>query len=189
MEYKLQAVNSVGNVESDMKKAGICMRKTKKAVPVSPAYLSCALGAGILSGLAGTAAITAAQSIEMKLTGRSPSDTPVRAAEKALAIAPAVQERKGQVNNLIHWCYGVVWGLFRTLLAITGVRGLRAVLAHFIALWAAGMALLPALKVSTPPWKWGAKSLLIDGLLHGVYAAGAGAAFTFFSKSGKRRRR
>jgi len=36
-----------------------------------------AAGIGILSGLAGTAVMTAAQMIEMKITGREASDAPI----------------------------------------------------------------------------------------------------------------
>jgi len=57
--------------------------------------LGCVVGPGLLAGLAGTAAVTISQAVEMDLTGRQPSSTPAEAVEKVLGIR-AVDDRISQ---------------------------------------------------------------------------------------------
>lgn len=139
--------------------------------------LGCAIGKGLIAGFAGTVAISAAQVVEMRMTKRKSSNTPVDAAGKVLGVAPTSDENAAKFNNMVHWFYGTVWGLPRGFLELTGLRGVIAGTIHFLGIWIGGMILLPALKVSSPPWKWGAKSIVMDGLLHIVYAVGAGIVY------------
>jgi len=142
-----------------------------------PERLSCAIGKGLIAGLTGTAAISVAQIVEMKMTKRKSSNTPVDAAGKVLGVAPTSDENAAKFNTMVHWFYGIVWGIPLGILELLGVRTPAAGIIHFFAIWIGGMILLPALKVSSPPWKWGAKSLTMDGLLHVVYALGAGIVY------------
>ncbi|MBD3317281.1 MAG: hypothetical protein GF344_15955 [Chitinivibrionales bacterium] len=135
--------------------------------------LGCAIGKGLLSGLAGTAAITGAQRIEMRLTGRQPSSTPEKAGGAVLGVEPTNEAGK-RFGTMVHWFYGTVWGIPLGLLRLSGLRKCMANAVHFLAIWLTGMILLPALKASSAPWKWGVKALAIDGLLHIVYAAASG---------------
>lgn len=50
--------------------------------------LGSAIGRGLLAGIAGTAAITAAQNLDMKLSGRKPSDAPAVVEGKVLGVEP-----------------------------------------------------------------------------------------------------
>ncbi len=145
--------------------------------------LGCAVGKGLIAGFVGTAAISAAQIVEMKLTKRKSSNTPSDAAGKVLGIAPTSEENKSKFNTMVHWFYGIVWGIPLGLLGMFGIRTVIAGIIHFFGIWIGGMILLPALRVSTPPWKWGAKSIVMDGLLHVVYAVGAGAAYGLIGRS------
>lgn len=49
------------------------------------AHVAAGIGIGILAGLAGTVVMTAAQMIEMKISGRKPSNTPYKAVKKPSA--------------------------------------------------------------------------------------------------------
>ncbi|MFW5774876.1 MAG: hypothetical protein ACOCW2_01185 [Chitinivibrionales bacterium] len=139
--------------------------------------IACIIGAGLIAGVGGTAAITLAQMIEMKISGRKPSDTPARAGAKVLGVEPRTEEDKERFNNLVHWCYGSMWGIFRADLLLLGMRKCPATILHFFAIWLSGMVFLPQLKVSPPPWKWGWKALAMDIVFHIVYALGAGVVF------------
>lgn len=139
-------------------------------------------GRGLAAGLAGTLAITASQAIEMKITGRSPSDTPVKAAGKVLGFEPRCQDEeqcknKERLNNMVHFAYGTFWGEVRVLISSFGLKGWKASLLHFGLVWSAGMVMLPSLKVAPPVTKWGFKAIITEGLQHMVYAFAAGLIY------------
>lgn len=139
--------------------------------------LGAAIGKGLLAGLAGTAAITLSQMIEMKITGRKPSDAPVKAANKVLDIKPQNAEKKQKVSQEIHWAYGTSWGIARGIIGLTGLKGVPAALVHFASIWGASMVMLPALKVAPPITEEKPEEIGVDGLHHAVYAAAAGLVY------------
>lgn len=139
--------------------------------------IALALGKGIIAGLAGTVAITVSQMIEMKLTGREPSDTPADAVEKVLDIEPTTEEKKEKLVQEVHWTYGIMWGLGRSVIDLIGIKGIPAMLTHFGALWGTAMVMLPSIEEAPPVTEWGAKEIAKDGLHHLVYAVAAGAAY------------
>ena len=49
--------------------------------------------------------------------------------------------------------------------------------AHLALVWGTEQVMLPALGVSPPATRWGAKELAIDAWHHLIYAAAAGAAY------------
>lgn len=65
--------------------------------------IAMALGKGIIAGLAGTVAISIAQMIEMKITGREGSDAPAEAVNKVLNVDASDEAHKEQLCN---WCIG-----------------------------------------------------------------------------------
>lgn len=135
------------------------------------------IGKGILAGLAGTAAISLAQRIEMKITGREPSDSPAKAVNKTLHIEATDEEHKEAFVEGVHWAYGTLWGLARGALDAAGLRGPLATAVHFAAVWGTAMVMLPALKIAPPVKEWGAKSIATDGAEHLVYGIAAGLAY------------
>lgn len=136
-----------------------------------------AIGIGLMAGLAGTAAISVSQWIEMKITGRKPSATPVKVASKILDVNPTSEEKKAKVSEEIHWAYGTSWGMVRGGLRLAGLKGWAATATHFALVWGAENIMLPALKVSPPITKWSAKEIAKDGLFHAVYAVAAGLVY------------
>lgn len=149
--------------------------------------LGTAIGVGLLSGLAGTIAITLSQTIEMKITGRKPSNVPADAVAKTLDIAPTDESAKPKLSQQVHWTYGAGQGISRGLMGLAGLRGWPATLAHFTTVWAGSLLMLPALDLAPSVTKQQPKKVLIDGLHHAVYAVVAGLAYDAMMFRGRRR--
>jgi hypothetical protein len=139
--------------------------------------LAGAIGKGLLAGLAGTAAITLSQMIEMKITKRQPSYAPVKVASQVTGAAPADESQKEKLNNEIHYAYGTSWGIVRGLLGFAGLKGIPATLIHFGAIWATELVMLPKYDAAPPVNEQEPKSVAIDALHHAVYAVAAGLAY------------
>jgi hypothetical protein len=148
------------------------MKRKKKTNPFNE--LGTAIGVGLLAGLAGTAAITLSQMIEMKMTGRKPSTVPEKAVEKTLDVGAVSEEKKEKVAQEVHWVYGTTWGIARGLLRLSGLKGWPATLTHFSAVWGTSLVMLPALGLSKPVREKEVKKMLIEGLHHAVYATTTG---------------
>lgn len=150
---------------------------TKHKIEKTVGSFAAALGRGIIAGIAGTAAITISQMIEMKITGRKPSTAPADAASKVLDVKPATKEDKQQFSQMVHWSYGTTWGVARALIAEAGLKGLPASILHFIAIWGTAMIIEPKLGVAPPVTEWKPKSIAVDALHHAVYAAVTGVVY------------
>ncbi len=72
-----------------------------------------------------------------------------------------------------------MWGVFRGVLDVAGIRGPLASLLHLTAVWGAEQALLPALGVGSPTPSYRAKAAGIDAWHHAVYAGATGAAYDY----------
>ena len=139
--------------------------------------LASSVGKGLFAGLAGTAAMTASSTVEMKARGRSASTAPAKAAAKVLGVQPADDAAAARFSNAVHWGYGTGWGVVRGLLGAAGLGGLPATALHFSALWGSEVVMLPSLGVVPPVTEWGAKEVGIDVWHHLVYALSADAAY------------
>ncbi len=139
--------------------------------------VAAAVGKGLFAGAAGTAAMTASSTIEMKLRGRPPSTAPASAAAKVLGVEPKGQKQEARFSNIVHWGYGTSWGAVRGLIGAAGLRGSRAAGAHFAAVWGSEQVMLPALGVAPPLWEWGAKEAAIDAFHHLVYSGATSVAY------------
>jgi hypothetical protein len=145
--------------------------------------LSTTIGRGLISGAAGTVAMTAVQTVEMKAQGRDPSTTPAEAVEKVLDVEPQGERAEQRLANLTHWAYGTAWGVPRAVLESLGLRGLWATALHFGMVWGTALMMLPGLDVAPPPRRWGKGELAKDALRHAVYAAAVGAVYGFLSRN------
>jgi hypothetical protein len=142
-----------------------------------------AIGKGLLAGLAGTAAITLSQMIEMKITKRKPSEAPVKVAQQVTDVKPVNADAKEKVSQEIHWAYGTAWGVARGIVGLTGLKGLPAAAVHFAAIWGTSMIMLPKFKAAPPVTEEDAQTIAIDGLHHAVYALAAGFAYDALDNS------
>ena len=88
--------------------------------------VAAAFGKGLFAGVAGTAAMTASNTLEMKLRNRGASSAPADAAAKVLGVEPVDEEAQPRFSNLVHWGYGTAWGGARGLVAAAGLSGTRA---------------------------------------------------------------
>lgn len=136
-----------------------------------------AIGIGLMAGLAGTVAITLSQTIEMKLTKRPPSTTPIDAVSKVLDVEATSEAEKQKVSQEVHWTYGTSWGIVRGLIALAGLQGWPATAAHFLGIWGTEQVMLPNLKLSPPITDEEPQSIGIDVLHHAVYALAAGLVY------------
>ena len=144
--------------------------------------VAAAVGKGLFAGVAGTVAMTASSTIEMKLRGRPGSSAPATAAAKVLGVEPKGQSEEARFASIVHWGYGTSWGAVRGLIGAAGLRGVRANAAHLGAVWGTEQAMLPALGVAPPFWEWGAKEVAIDAIHHLVYAGATGAAYALLDR-------
>lgn len=144
------------------------------------------VGKGLFAGFAGTVAMTASSTLEMKLTDREGSDTPAQAAEAVLDIQPNDDEAQARFSNLVHWGYGTGWGGVQGLLASAGLSGPVAAATHFGLVWGSEQVILPALNVSAPVFKFGGKAVATDVLHHAVYAVATGLAYSWLERSQSR---
>ena len=132
---------------------------------------------GALAGLIGTAAMTAAQMAEMRLTGREPSLVPGRVASKLLGLEPKGDAALSRISIGMHWAHGITIGTLRALLARTGLRGPGAAAAHFALMWSGDVMLYKTLGIAPWPWQWTPAELAPDVLHKGIYAAATSATY------------
>jgi hypothetical protein len=140
------------------------------------------IGRGLLSGAAGTAAMTAVQMIEMKAQGREPSSVPAEAVEEILDVEPQGPEAEERLSNLTHLAYGATWGIPRAVLGAIGLRGLWGTAFHFGMVWGSALVMLPRLDLAPPASRWGKKELGKDALRHAAYALVVGSTYALLSR-------
>lgn len=136
-----------------------------------------ALTRGALAGLIGTAAMTAAQAAEMRMTGRRPSMVPGQVAGKLLRRKPKRGRSLARRSMGMHWAHGVAQGAVRASLGGFGVRGAGAAAAHFSLMWSSDAVLYKALGISPWPWRWSLAELAPDVGHKALYAAVTSAAY------------
>lgn len=130
-----------------------------------------AIGKGLIAGLAGTAAMTIAQMVEQKITGRKQSNTPAKAATKVLpADEPEHPKDRQNLTMLTHFTYGTTWGIHHGLMRAAGLSPVAAASMHFSAVEGTAFAMLPGLDVAPPVNEWPRKQIAKDTLFHVIYA-------------------
>ena len=132
---------------------------------------------GALSGLAGTAAMTVGQAIEMRASGRGPSVVPGQVATRLLRIKPSGDAQLAQISTGMHWAHGVTQGIVRAGVGALGLTGLAAAGVHFALMWTGDAALYKGLGIAEWPWRWTAAELRTDVLHKGTHALVSGAVY------------
>jgi uncharacterized membrane protein YagU involved in acid resistance len=92
---------------------------------------------------------------------------------------PAPAERAGTVGDVMHWSYGVFWGIGYGIVAgsLDAPRTLRSGIVFGTAVWAGDYVVLPLAQVYKPIWEYDAKTLADDLSAHLVYGAATAVAF------------
>ena len=155
------------------------MKKNKNKITLKK--VGTALGVGLLAGLAGTIAMTIAQRIDMKMTGRKPSDVPVKALRELMNVKPVTEDKSSSVSNKVHFLYGVDVGMIRGLISLSGLKGLEAISVHFATIWCTELLVLPMLRVATPVYQQKPGVVLKDAFFHLIYAVTAGCVFDWIN--------
>ena len=136
---------------------------------------------GLAAGVAGTVAMTVAQSAYYQLTDARPSDAPLKVAQKVVKVP---REHRAMVNTGMHVLYGSSWGIpFGVLAGTRGSQPEPAGVAFGLAVWGASLAQLPALGLAPPPWNQSPRALATDAGFHVIYGLGAAAALRALSPS------
>jgi hypothetical protein len=152
--------------------------------------LAGSMGRGLVAGAVGTAAITASQMVEMRITGRQPSTAASDAAGKVLGVKPESREHQQRFGTIVHWLYGTAWGAVPGLLVGLGSSGRRTAMGTWAAIWGTEQAMLPALIDSPPLSEQEPKTVAIDVAHHAVYAVVTTAVLAMlnrWSSGGSRR--
>ena len=139
--------------------------------------LGSALVRGGVAGLVGTSAMTLSEHLEMRLTGRASSTVPGQVAQRLTGFTPHSDEAEARLSQAVHWGHGILMGVLRGAISLTGVRGLPATGIHYAAMWSGDAALYRMLGIAPPPWAWEPSQLGTDLLHKGVHAAVTGAVY------------
>lgn len=139
--------------------------------------VAAAVGRGIFAGLAGTAAMTAGQAMEMKLRGRPGSTSPGDLVTGLLGVKAVGESERQRFSNLVHWTWGTGWGVPCGLLAASGLRGVPALATHFAAILGVDFMLQASRGLTPPPWRWTRQELAFEALHKGVLASATHLAY------------
>ena len=130
---------------------------------------------GIASGLAGVAAMTAAEKVEQLLTRRPDSYVPARTLAHVLGLSRP-DDDDWRRNMLMHWSNGVLLGAVRGVMSAANLRGPRAALMHTPLRLTWDQTLENLTGVGAPPWTWPRDELVIDVLHKAIFSLATGAA-------------
>jgi len=163
-----------------------------------------AVGRGLLAGLAGTAAMTAYQTLASMRKGSSLGEAvaPEPAEEWSEAPAPGQvgyrflhglfqkdvsPQRSTLLTNVVHWAYGTAWGgLYGLAEGSAETHPLIAGGAFGSLVFANAYVALPAMGLYQPPWTYDAKTLAKDWSYHLVYGTTTALAFRALEPSAAR---
>jgi len=136
-----------------------------------------ALAASVLAAVVGTVFMTLSSTTEMHVEGREESTAPGKAAAFFLKLV-GIEVEDGTtamkvLSTWVHWLYGAAWGVgWWLLIAVAGLPLWLTAAAFFAIVWGGAAVNLTLTGVAPPPWKWGAKYVLLDWMHHLVYVGG-----------------
>lgn len=141
----------------------------------SAAMFASAALRGVAAGLAGVAAMTAAEKVEQAMTRRPDSYVPARALLTLAGRRPAETEKPLVANHAMHWTTGAVLGALRGVWSAIGLRGPRASMAHTVVRLSTDQTIENATGVGAPPRTWPRSDQFVDTLHKAVYSFVTGA--------------
>ena len=144
-----------------------------------------AVGRGLAAGALGTAALSAAERLEMRVTGREASSVPGQVGAKLAGHDPSADpELVERLNPVVHWAHGIGLGAVRGLLDTAGLQPRVATLFFFPIVFGGDSALYRALGIASAPWQWSREDLMRDLFGKGVLAFATSGAYIALSKKG-----
>lgn len=145
-----------------------------------------AVGRGLVAGAIGTVALTLAEKVEMKLTGRAPSTVPGQVGTKLTGHDPAADPaRVARLDPVVHWAHGIGLGAVRGGLDRAGLSPAAATLAFFPMVFGGDAALYRALGIARTPWRWTRAELATDLFGKAVLAFATSGAYTLLKNAAR----
>ena len=141
---------------------------------VEPKELGRAAALGVASGLAGVVAMTLAEKLEQRLTGRPDSYVPARTLAHLAGLSRPNAEHWPR-NMAMHWSNGVVLGAVRGIMAAANLRGPQAAALHAPLRLTWDQTLENLTGVGAPPWTWPRDELVIDVAHKTIFSLATGA--------------
>ncbi len=136
--------------------------------------LAAAAARGVAAGLAGVAAMTAAEKLEQRFTRRPDSYVPAHTLGHVLGLRRPDADDWAR-NMAMHWSNGVVLGAVRGIMAAANLRGPWAGLMHTQLRLTWDQTLENLTGVGAPPWTWPRDELAIDVAHKAVFSFTTGA--------------
>lgn len=131
----------------------------------------------MVAGVAGTLVMTAFQKfVEMPMTGRANSYAPADFAQRVLHVQPTSEQRRDQLNYVVHFGLGAMWGTAYGISALTGLRGQKAVNTVFAIVYTGDVLLNTALGLYRP-MQWSTQDWVIDVVDKYIQAQATGVIF------------
>jgi hypothetical protein len=140
---------------------------------------------GVAAGLAGTVARVAVERAGGSIAGRPPRATPGLVGARLLRLDAPDPATRALLGAAVHWGHGAGAGVVRALLAARGMRGAGASALHCLVMWAGDAAVLRALGIAPPPWRWPVGDLLADALDKAVFTTVVGAVVDTLAARGR----
>jgi hypothetical protein len=125
---------------------------------------------GLVAGIAGVAAMTAAEKVEQMLTHRPNSYVPAHTLERLLGLPYKPDEERLGMNWAMHWGQGILLGAVRGLMAEHGFRGPVGSFLFMNLRLLNDQTLENATGVGALPWRWPINEQVVDLLHKAIYA-------------------
>jgi hypothetical protein len=137
--------------------------------------IAAAAARGAAAGIAGVAAMTIAEKLEQRLTGRPSSYVPAHTMAHLLGLPHPDDDRLGR-NLVMHYGNGVLLGAVRGVMAAANLRGPRATTLHAPLRLSWDQTLENLTGVGAPPWTWPRDELVIDVVHKWIFSLVTGVA-------------
>ncbi len=131
---------------------------------------------GLVAGVVGVTAMTAAEKVEQFFTYRPNSFVPGHTLERLLGLPHKPDEERLWLNWTMHWGQGILLGAVRGLMAERGIRGPVGSFLFMNLRLLNDQTLENVTGVGAPPWTWPVDEQVIDLLHKAIYAFATGAA-------------
>jgi hypothetical protein len=133
------------------------------------------VGTGLLAGAVGVAAMTLAEKLEQRVTGRPNSTVPRRTLQALTGLPARTEGERWALNHVMHWGQGTGLGILRAVMTGRGRSGVRPSLVFAVIRLTVDQTLENATGVGSPPHTWPRTELVLDVGHKVIYALAAGA--------------
>lgn len=130
---------------------------------------------GFVAGTAGVVAMTLAERLEQRLTGRPDSYVPADVVQRLTGLQAGTDRQRDTANWAMHIGQGVLLGVLRSIMANAGLRGVWSSAMFTVVRLTNDQILENATGVGAPPPTWPRQELATDMVHKIVYGFTTGA--------------